>query len=227
MIAVGAILAALALAAVPAKASPAAAPPAPVSVGLLLVAVEVRRDHLWISEALRISNAGPPVTADLRFALPPQAQYPAVHRGLDAAVRTPDGFAATLRLGRGLTEIAYSYALASTSRTAISRTFPLPVRRMEIVVRPPSGRTIRLTANRGQSVPPLQVAGEGLPRWAVRSLPAGAAVTIALVGLPVSRPWLPASGALALAGVLTMVLMAHIRRSATVGEGGHSTPQNL
>lgn len=208
-------------------AAAAAASPGEVSVGLLLVAVEARRDHVRISEALRISNAGPPVPLDLRVALPGGAQYLTLHRGLDEAVRTPEGFTVRLHLERGLTEIAYSYALATTTRTSFARAYPLPVRRMEIVARgSPGGAGLRLLATRGQAGPPLLVAGERLLRWEVPALPAGAAVTVTLDGLPVSRLWLPAAGASALAAVLAAGLILRLRRPARGGGGVPVGPQN-
>lgn len=207
-----------------------AAPPTPtpseaaeMSVGLLLVAVDVRRDFLRVSEALRISNPGLPVRADLRFTLPQGAQYLTLHRGLDEAVRTVDGFAVRPVAGRGLTEIVYSYALPTATRTSFIRAYPLPVQRMEVVVRgSPRARPIRLRATRGRSISPLLVAGESMSRWAVPRLPAGTAVTVTLEGLPVSVPWLPAAGALLLAAGLGTALVLHLRRPPR-GGGGEPT----
>lgn len=221
-----ALLVALTILPATATAAPAVFPDE-VSVGLLLIAVEVRRDHLRISEALRISNAGPPARFDLRVPLPEGAEYLSLHRGLDEAVRTPDGFTVRLRVERGLTEIAYSYALATTTRTSFARAYPLPVRRMEIVARGGGRSGIRLLATRGRLLPPLAVAGEQLPRWEVPPLPAGAAVTVTLDGLPSSRPWLPAAGALGLAAVLAARLILYLKRAARGGGGVPPGPQNF
>lgn len=208
------------------SAAPASA--APVSVGLLLVAVDARRDHVRVSEALRISNTGPVVSLELRFALPEDAQYATWHRGLDGAVRTADGFVVRLRLPTGLTEVAYSYALATTTRTSFARAYPLPVRRMEIVARrhQPRGKMIRVLATRGQAVPPLVVAGEMLARWELRNLHPGDAVTVILDGLPVSLPWLPPAAAGGLAAALAAGLVLRLTRPIHLRGGELPGPQN-
>lgn len=180
-----------------------------VTIGLLLLAIDVQRDHIRVSEALRISNAGPPIEADVVFALPPAAQYVTFHRGLVAPKETPAGIADRLRIPTGLTEVAYSYALPTGARAILSRTFPFPVQRLEIAMR---GRG-RLAAMQGQALPPLSLGNQEVQLWEVRGLPPGERVTLVLDGLPVSRPWMPAAIALGLAVALAAGLAAAIRRS--------------
>lgn len=204
--------------------SAVAAPRTDVVIGLLLIAVDAQRDHLRISEALRISNPGGETVVDLRITLPPASQYVTFHRGLVRPSETDDGFRDRIRLRPGLTEVAYSYALPSNRRATFIRSFPLPVRRMEIVAR---GRGISLRAGRGQPLAPLAVAGEHLPRWEVRTVRAGEGVTVVLAGLPVSRPWLPYAAAAVLAGALAVSLCIRLTRAPARTGGVIAGSQNF
>lgn len=204
--------------------SAAPAPERDVSIGLLLIAVDAQRDHLRISEALRISNPGRETRVNLRITLPPASQYVTFHRGLVRPVETDDGFRDQVRLRPGLTEVAYSYALPSNRRATLIRAFPLPVRRMEIVAR---GRGLSLRAGRGQALAPLAVAGEHLPRWEVRTVRAGEGITIVLAGLPVSHPWLPYAAAAVLAGVLVVALYIRLAGAPARRGGVIAGPQNF
>lgn len=212
----------IALAPIAAAAAPPSAPPG-VDIGLLLLAVDAKRDHLRVSEALRLSNAGPARTLELRFPLPEGAAYLTVHRGVERSVRTAAGFTAVLHVPRGIAEVAYSYALPSGRTAAVARAFPLRVLRLEVVAR---GRGAEVRLDRGRSVDPVPLGGEALPRWEVRMLPAGEPVTIRLDRLPVSRPWLPASGAVVLAAALGTGLIRHLRRSGPTGGGDHYPVKN-
>lgn len=201
----------LVIAAVPVAAAPPAADP---SIGLLLVAIEARRDHLRVSEALRVSNPGAPRVLDLTIRLPEGAAYLTFHRGVDHPVRTADGFTAPLPVPGGLSEIAYSYAVPTGSTATLVRSFPLRVARLEIVVR---GRGAELRVDRGAAVEPLAAGGETLSRWEVSALAARAPVTIILDHLPVSRPWRPVAGAGALALFLGSGLTVRIVRRRNRG----------
>ena len=184
--------------------------PGTLEIGLLLVAIDVRPDHLRISEGLRISNPGPPQTREIIVTLPRGATYVTFHRGLNSARGTPDGFVAPQRFPTGVTEIAYSYALAVGRETVLSRTFPLPARRVEIVVR---GSGVQATVRDGVVVPPAEVGGERLQRWEVRDLPAAAPLVMSLRGLPTRRTWIPIAAAVGLAAVLSAVLLASLRQA--------------
>ena len=186
---------------------PAAVEGSAASIGLLLIAVDVQRDHLRVSEAMRLVNAVPPRELDLTITLPPGAVYLTSHRGLHRPVAVPGGFRDRLTLGRGVSEVIYSYALPAGRQQTITRTFPLRVERMEIVVR---GRGVGLTASRGQAVEALDVGGDRLPRWEVRGLHAGESLTFIMRGLPVSRPWFP----LAAAGIFAVVLAGGLTAAA-------------
>ncbi len=109
----------------------------------------------------------------------------------------------------GITEVVYSYAVPAQRRTVLVRSFPLPVRRLEVVVR---GRGIRLTGMRGQALAPLDIAGESVARWEVTDLPAAERVAFVLDGVPTSQPWRPAALAGALAVVLCAGLLMAMRR---------------
>jgi hypothetical protein len=148
----------------------AAAAEDPPSIGLLLIAVDVQRDHLRVSEAMRVANDGPLRAIDLTFTLPAGAVYVTEHRGLRVQAFEPGRFRARLTIPRGISEIAYSYALPSGSTQILARTFPLRVQRLEMVIR---GRGVRLTASRGGAMAPLDIGGEHLPRWEVLGLRAG------------------------------------------------------
>lgn len=169
------------------------------SVGLLLIAVDAQRDYLRISEALRMVNGGPPREMDLLFPLPAGAVYLTAHRGVRTPALEAGGFRARLTIPRGVSEIAYSYALPAASTRMLERTFPLPVQRLEMIVR---GRGVMLAASRGGAVEPLQVGGESLSRWEVRAVAAGEPIAFSLRGLPISRRWFPPAAAGALAAVL-------------------------
>lgn len=179
------------------------------SIGLLLIAVDAQRDHLRVSEAMRVVNSGPARELELTITLPPGATYLTFHRGLRRPAAVPGGFRDRLVLGRGVSEVIYSYALPAGREQAVTRAFPLRVERMEVVARGPD---LRLTASRGQMVDALIVGGEQLPRWEARGLGAGEPFTFAVRGVPVSRPWLPAAAAglfaLLLAGGLLAAAMA-------------------
>jgi hypothetical protein len=183
----------------------AAAAEDPPSIGLLLIAVDVQRDHLRVSEAMRVANDGPLRAIDLTFTLPAGAVYVTEHRGLRVQAFEPGRFRARLTIPRGISEIAYSYALPSGSTQILARTFPLRVQRLEMVIR---GRGVRLTASRGGAMAPLDIGGEHLPRWEVLGLRAGDPVMFSLRGLPVSRRWLPPVAAAAFAVVLAGGLAA-------------------
>ena len=222
-----AALVVLVIAAVPAAAAPSAAAPLTaepptgaspardLSIGLLLLAIEARRDHLRVSEALRISNPGGSRPLELTIPLPEDAQYLTFHRGLHRPVRTAAGFRARLWIPGGLSEIAYSYAVPSGSSATLVRSFPLPVARLEIVVR---GRGAALRADPGRAADPLAVGGETLPRWEVSALAAGIPVTIALHHLPASQPWRPFAAAGGLALVLGSGLTVRVIRRRRNGE---------
>ncbi|MDQ7843324.1 MAG: hypothetical protein QN141_06465 [Armatimonadota bacterium] len=192
-------------------ASGAAAAPARdgPAIGLLLIAVDAGVDHLRISEAWRVGNPGPPREMVLRGVLPPGAQYLTFHRGVKTFVRTAEGFAAPVRLGSGLSEIAYSYLLPAGATAVVPRRFPLDVRRLEVVAR--GGRT-RLRLDRGHPADPIRLDGQTLPRWEVRDLAADQTLTLLLDHLPASRPWLPGRAAAVLAVALGAGLTARIRR---------------
>jgi hypothetical protein len=178
------------------------------SIGLLLIAVDVQRDHLRISEALRVVNTSSHPEVDLVITLPPGAAYPTYHRGLRAPVTIPGGFRDRLPPARGVQEVIYSYALPAGRAETIARTFPLRVRRLEIVVR---GRGVELGASRGRALEALIVGRDSLPRWEIRDVAAGDAIAFTLRGLPASRPWLPAAGAGSFAVLLAAGLVAAVR----------------
>lgn len=211
------MLVAIVIALAPIAAAAAPSPPAPpgVDIGLLLLAVDAKRDHLRVSEALRLSNTGPARTLELRVPLPEGAAYLAVHRGIERWLRTAAGFTAVLRVPAGISEVAYSYALPSGRTAVMVRSFPLRVQRLEVVAR---GRGVGLELDRGGPVDAVLLGAEALPRWEVRALPAGEPVTILLDRLPVSHPWLPAAGASGLAVVLGTALIRHLRRGPPPGE---------
>lgn len=204
--------------------SAASAPRTDVAIGLLLIAVDAQRDHLRISEALRISNPGRETVVDFRISLPPASQYVTFHRGLVRPSETDDGFQDRIRLRPGLTELAYSYAVPSNRRATLIRSFPLPVQRMEIVAR---GRGISLRAGRGQALAPLAVGAEHLPRWEVRAVGAGESITVVVDGLPVSRPWLPYAAAAILAGALAVSLCVRLARAPARTGGVIAGSQNF
>lgn len=179
-----------------------------VTIGLLLLAIDVQRDHVRVSEALRISNAGPRVDAEIAFPLPPAAQYVTFHRGLVGPKETPTGFVDRLHLPPGVSEVAYSYALATGGRAVLNRAFPFPVQRLEIAMRGEGS----LVAMQGQPLPPLTIGDQKVQRWEVHGLPAGKRVTLVLDGLPISRPWMPAAVTLGLAVALAAGLIAALRR---------------
>ena len=211
MIPVIAGVALLVLAAVPAGAAPSAAVPRETdpSIGLLLLAIEARRDHLRVSEALRLSNPGAPRDLELTVGLPEAAAYLTFHRGVVDAVRTAEGFTTRLRLPGGLSEIVYSYAVPSGTSATLVRSFLLRVQRLEVVVR---GRGAGLRVDRGRAAEPLVIGGETLSRWDVSALAARVPVTIVLDHLPASRPWIPLAGAGGLAVVLGSGLTARLLR---------------
>jgi len=204
-------VAVLVLAAVSAGAAPSAAVPseADPSIGLLLLAIEARRDHLRVSEALRLSNPGAPRDLELTVRLPEGAAYLTFHRGVDHPVRTAEGFTTRLRLPGGLSEIAYSYAVPSGTSTTLVRSFPLRVQRLEVVVR---RRGAGLRVDRGRAVEPLVIGGETLSRWEASAVAARVPVTIVLDHLPASRPWIPLAGAGGLAAVLGAGLTVRLLR---------------
>lgn|GEM_PF-1660690 len=208
---VGAVVVVVALSA----AGAVAAPPDRPSIGLLLLAIDARVDHLRVSEALRISNPGRPRSIELRGGLPPGAEYLTFHRGVESYTRTEGGFAARVHLGTGLSEIAYSYALPTRRAAAIARRFPLDVQRLEVVAR---GGGTRLRLNRGRAIDPIRLDGESVPRWEVRGLPAGETLTLFLDHLPSSRPWLAPAAAALLAVMLSTGLIGRIRRPREHGE---------
>jgi hypothetical protein len=201
-------------------ALPAAAGTPSEEIGLLLIAIDAQRDHLRVSEALRLSNTAAARTVTLRLPLPEDAAYLTVHRGAARTVRTPAGFTADVRLPTGLSELAYSYALPAGRAAVISRSYPLRVRRLEIVAR---GGAVRLAADRGGPGQPVSVDGERLPRWEARDLPAFGAITIRLDGLPVSNPARPRWAAALLAAALGADLLRRLRR----GGGDLHRAQNL
>ena len=179
-----------------------------VSIGLLLIAVDAQRDHLRVSEAMRLVNPGPARNLDLTIKLPPGAVLLTFHRGLDAPRAVPGGFRDRLKLGRGALDVIYSYAVPAGRAQELTRAFPMPVRRLEIVL---TGRGAHLSASRGRAVGALAVGSDRLPRWEVRELGAGQSVTLMLRGLPVSRPWLPPAAAAIFAAVLAGGLAAGAR----------------
>ncbi len=180
-----------------------------LQIGLLLIAIDPRPDHLRISEAMRVGNPGPPVTRDVHFALPPAAAYVTIHRGLRAPRDMPDGFAGTLVFRTGVTEIVYSYALPSSEAMVLSRMFPFRIQRLEVVVGVPG---VRVDVQGGTPLPPLRLGDQLLARWEARDVAAGTPVVIALQALPVSRAWIPAATAAAVAVVLAAGLAAGLRR---------------
>jgi len=175
------------------------------SISLLLIAVDVQQDYLRVSEALRIVNDGPQREVDLTFTLPAGAVYLTVHRGFRMPVVEAGGFRARLSIPRGVSEVAYSYALPSGSTRTLERTFPLRVHRLEMVTR---GRGVALTASRGRLMEPLQIGAEHLSRWELRALPAGEHVVFSLRGLPASRRWFAGAAAAAFAALLAGGLAA-------------------
>jgi len=192
-----------------APAAAAGPPQRRPSIGLLLIAVDAGVDHLRISEAWRVGNPGPPQEVVLRGVLPAGAAYLTFHRGVERFTRTEEGFSARVRLGTGLSEIAYSYALPAGASAVVARKFPLDVGRLEVVVR---GGRARLRLDRGNAIDPIQLDGETLPRWGVRALPAQQTLTLFLDRLPASRPWLPRAAAAAFAAILSAGLTARILR---------------
>jgi hypothetical protein len=192
------------------------------SIGLLLIAVDVQRDYLRVSEALRVVNGGPPRKLDLVVTLPAGAVYFTVHRGLWAPSLEESRFRGRLTIPRGISEFAYSYALPARSTEVLIRTFPLRVRRLEMVIR---GRGAGLTASRGRTVEPLELGGEHLPRWEVRELDAGEPVRFFLTGLPVTRRWLPPAAAGAFALLLSGGFLAALKiRAPAEGEKVEESP---
>ncbi|HXF81231.1 MAG TPA: hypothetical protein VNN19_00550 [bacterium] len=190
-------------------ALPVAAGTPSEEIGLLLIAIDARRDHLRVSEALRLSNTAAARRVTLRLPLPEDAAYLTVHRGAARAVRTATGVAADVQLPTGLSELAYSYALPAGRAAVISRAYPLRVRRLEIVAR---GRAVQLVADRGGPAEPVSVDGERLPRWEARDLPSGDAITIRLDGLPVSNPAQMRWAVALLAAALGADLLRRLRR---------------
>lgn len=192
------------------------------SIGLLLIAVDAQRDHLRVSEALRLVNSGPPRPVDLKITLPPGAVYLTAHRGIDGLQPIPGGFSGRVVLGRGVHEVIYSYALPATRDHRLERAFPLHAARVEIVV---GGPRVQFTASRGTALPPLTVGGESLLRWEARDLSPGVPIAVDLRGLPVSRPWVPRTAAAAFAAMLAGGLTAAAtRRVSAAGSEVEESP---
>jgi hypothetical protein len=187
------------------RPQPAAAMQGDPSIGLLLIAVDAQRDHLRVSEALRVVNPGPPRVEDLMISLPPGAVALTFHRGMDGLQPVPGGFAGRITLASGVREVIYSYALPAGREQRLVRAFPLPVRRVEVVVR---GTNVRVAASRGRALQPLDVGGARLPRWEARDLGPGEPLDVDLRGLPVSRPWVPWAAAAVFAALLAGGLAA-------------------
>lgn len=187
-----------------------------VRISLLLLAIDVQRDHVGISEALRISNPGPAVLRDVQFILPPAAQYVTFHRGLVQPKETARGFSDRLVFRTGVTEVAYSYALPTGQRATIARSFPFRLERMEVVVR---GRSAAFAMMQGQPLAPLVISGEQLQRWEVRNVPAGGRIVIALDNLPTTVTWIAPAVVLGLALVLGVGLAVAVLRAPSAGRG--------
>ncbi len=175
-----------------------------IRVGLLLMAIDARPDHVRISEALRVTNAGDPRRVSVEISLPPRAQYVTFHRGVVSPVQTEHGFGGTIPLRRGITEVAYSYAIPTGSREAIVRVLPFDVERMEVVGR---GAQVRLADLAGRELTPVIVGGEVLSRWEIRGVRAGQPVVVELAGLPVTSRWWPPGAAGGLAVILALGLL--------------------
>ncbi|MGH2348820.1 MAG: hypothetical protein ACRDFT_05055 [bacterium] len=190
--------------------------PAPLELGLILLAIDAQRDHLRISEGLRVSNPGPPVTREVSLTLPPAAVYVTFHRGLPAARVTDAGVTDSIRFPTGVTEIAYSYALPAGRDAVLTRVFPFRAHRIEVVVR---GAGVALTVRDGTALPLLQLGSERLARWELRDVPAGVPVIIGLRGLPVTRNWIPVAVAGALALVLAAGIAVAVRRRESTWRG--------
>jgi hypothetical protein len=203
--------------------SPVVAQPGEPFIGLLLIAVDAQRDHLRVSEALRLVNPAFPRAVELEIALPPGAVYFTPHRGIEGLRPTSAGFSGRAVLGRGVHEVIYSYALPAKGEQRFERSFPLHAARLEIVVR---GSRVHLAASRGTALPPIGVGGARLPRWEARDLGRGVPIVVDLRGLPVSRPWVPRSAAAVLAVVLAGGLTAAATRrvSAVGSEVEESSP---
>jgi len=184
-------------------------PPGSLEIGLLLLAIDVQRDHVRVSEGMRVSNPGPPVTREVRVALPPGAVYATFHRGLRSPGEMAGGFADVVRFQTGITELAYSYALPAARELNLTRVFPFRARRIEVIVRGPG---VALAVRGGTALPPLRLGDQELLRWELRDVPAGSPVTMMLRGLPVTRSWIPAAVAGALAAVLAAGLILWLRR---------------
>jgi hypothetical protein len=197
------------LAAASAVSSAPAQPASTLEIGLLLLAIDAQPDHLRISEGLRVSNPGPPVTRDVNITLPPAAAYVTFHRGLPAARVTAAGVMDAVRFPTGVTEIAYSYALPAGRDVVLARVFPFRARRIEVVVR---GAGVALAVRGGTALPPLELGSERLGRWELRDVPAGSPVIMTLRGLPVTRTWIPVAVAAGLAAVLAAGLIFGLRR---------------
>jgi len=198
----------LAASAAPARAEGGGAD---ASIGLLLIAVDAQRDHLRVSEAMRLVNPGPRRVLDLTITLPPGATFLTIHRGLHQPAALPDGFRERVVLPRGISEVVFSYALPAGRVRAVTRAYPLSVQRLEIVAR---GRGVGLIASRGEMADALTVGGERLPRWEIRGLRAGEPFTFTMRGLPVSLPWLPPAAAGIFAALLAGGLGAAARTRA-------------
>ncbi|HEV8353418.1 MAG TPA: hypothetical protein VGR24_04390 [bacterium] len=193
---------------IPAAGSPAGAAGSP-EIGLLLLAIDVQRDHLRISEGMRISNPGPPVTREVRIALPPGAVYATFHRGLPSPREIAGGVVDSVRFQTGITEVAYSYALPAARELALTRVFPFRARRIEVVVRGPG---VAVAVRGGRALPALRLGDQELRRWELRDVPAGSPVAVTLRGLPVARTWIPLAVAGALAAILAAGLILALRR---------------
>lgn len=181
-----------------------AGPHAGLRVGLLLIAIDAQPDHVRVSEALRVTNAGDPRRLSVEIALPSRAQYVTFHRGIAAPVQTQHGFAGTIQLGHGITEVAYSYAVPTGSRDAIVRVLPFDVDRLEVVGR---GAQIRLVDPAARELTPVIVGGDVLPRWEVRGVRAGRPILVEMAGLPVTSRWWPIGAAGGLAVILALGLL--------------------
>lgn len=182
----------------------AAQPPSRLEIGVLLLAIDVQPDHLRISEGFRIGNPGPRQVRALTIRLPAGAAHLVVHKGLESVRSTSEGFSARMTVPTGVTEVAYSYALAVQRDAVLSRTFPLSARRIEVIVR---GEDVRVAVREGSTLPPADLAGGPLRRWEVRDLAAGSPLVVGLSDLPTRRSRVPLAATLGLAGVLAAALL--------------------
>lgn len=185
-------------------------------VALMVVAIDVNRGYVRVSEVLNLENpTNETFQGDVALPVPDGARYITYHDGFVRPRLDGSRILDRLTVRPGAYRVAVAYSVAGSGDIPLSRSTVMPIERLAVFAAAPA----QIRSSQLDPLSPVTNHGQTYARAAGRAIPPGL-LTLTVAGVPGVRSW-PAPAA---AGFLAVLLAIGLARAATARDdetGGH------